>query len=124
MTLELEKRVSSINGLGVFVRGMIARDETFYAVPVSQLYATPRARCARIGEKRYVDDNEVLNWVNHSCEPNSQLLLRGEKPFLFALRDIQDEEITVDYDETELHERTVACSCGTRSCRGYFFVSG
>ena len=55
--------------------------------------------------------------INHSCEPNAGFVT-GE-PTLFALRDIAPgEQIAWDYS-TSISEMgwTLACLCGTPSCR-------
>ena len=62
-------------------------------------------------------------WFNHSCEPNTEVMLSWDPKtktmtsWWVALRDIQPgEEVTYDYAfVAEVAER---CACGTPSCRG------
>jgi SET domain-containing protein len=56
-------------------------------------------------------------YVNHSCQPNSDVILVCGQVFLYALREISPgEEITTDY-LFELGLEGTRCTCGTRTCR-------
>jgi SET domain-containing protein len=64
-------------------------------------------------------------YFNHSCTPNCEAQIFGDRVFIVALRTIEPgEELTYDYhldydgeqDETTL--RRYACLCGAGSCRG------
>ncbi len=122
--MNLKKKKSRADGFGIFAEEKITKGTEFYEIPLDIIYDKPKQRCARIGENKYVDDNRVLNWVNHSCNPNTKLDINRDKPALIALRDIETgEEITVDYNRTELHDTKIKCSCGAKNCRGYFYIS-
>jgi len=55
-------------------------------------------------------------YVNHSCEPNSYVIVSETRLFIFALRDIfPGEEITTDY-LFELHSDQIECRCRTATC--------
>lgn len=57
-------------------------------------------------------------YINHSCEPNSEIRRARPQVLLVALRDIAyDEEITFDYATLYRKPWSMRCSCGTRSCR-------
>lgn len=59
-------------------------------------------------------------FVNHSCEPNSELRRDGEQLWIFALRPLETgEEITIDYNLTAREALNWACRCGSHQCRGY-----
>ncbi len=117
----LEKRISLINGFGIFTNKFIAKNSEFYKIPLDVIYSESKLRCARIGDKMFVCDELVLNWINHSCNPNSNLDITRDMPVLVALRDIfPSEEITVDYNKTELNGNKVKCNCNSLNCRGYF----
>ncbi|HSN72679.1 MAG TPA: SET domain-containing protein-lysine N-methyltransferase [Steroidobacteraceae bacterium] len=71
-----------------------------------------------------VDGNEA-RFVNHSCDPNCESVIEGNRVFVYAIRDIRPgEELGYDYsltwestddpDELALY----ACRCGARKCRG------
>ncbi len=85
------------------------------------VYQEPKSLCARIADGRYVYDDKVLNWINHSCDPNAKLNIAKGSPSLIAIRDIlADEEITVDYNQTEVQGVKLECTCKSGSCRGEF----
>ncbi|HYP52762.1 MAG TPA: SET domain-containing protein-lysine N-methyltransferase [Pyrinomonadaceae bacterium] len=59
-----------------------------------------------------------LQFVNHSCAPNSYIKVLYGHVLFFALRDIEPgEEITADYVES-YHPDTKKCRCGAPTCRG------
>lgn len=120
MTDYLIKKKSSIHGIGIFTTKDIARNAVFYEVPMELISNKPKPKWAHIGKNRWVSDEKVLNYVNHSCDSNSRLDI-SDLPKLIAKRDIKaDEEITVDYNETEKSGKKVPCNCKTKKCKKYF----
>ncbi|MEX0321329.1 MAG: SET domain-containing protein [Puniceicoccaceae bacterium] len=68
------------------------------------------------GNKDYND----ARLINHSCEPNAEMVNEDDKLFLFALRDIRPgEEITFDYGYDLEHFMDHPCRCGKPSCVGF-----
>ena len=80
-----------------------------------------------------IDDERVINgntggdakYVNHSCSPNCETVLYGDKVFIEALRSIpKGEELTYDYHlivEEKITDKILkefACFCGSPDCRG------
>lgn len=66
-----------------------------------------------LGPEKYPD-----TYINHSCEPNAEILFRRPTVHLVALKAISEgEEVTFDY--ATLYERSwrMQCTCGTISCR-------
>lgn len=120
---ELEKKKSDINGFGIFAKRSFLAGDVLYEIPTKKTFDNPRPRCARIAKDRWVDDEEILNWVNHSCDPNSILDTSTEKPFIRAIKDVNPgEEITVDYDKTEKGDVELKCNCGSENCRKKFKI--
>ncbi len=116
----LIKGKSNIHGIGIFSDTVCKKGSVLYKVPLLLLSPISKMRCAKIAEGKYVDDPDVLNWVNHSCEPN-MILSIGDEVFLEAISDISPgEELTCDYNLTEKGGVNVSCTCNTKSCRGYF----
>ena len=108
---------SKIHGMGTFADKAIFKGELFYEIPIGISSKKPKEKWARIGD-RYVCDEKILNFVNHSCEPNSFIDL--VIPALLAIKDISvGEEITVDYNRTELDGTKVICNCKSLKCKGY-----
>ncbi len=118
----LEKAASPIDGDGVFTQKAIKNGVEFYAVPMDGWLTLPRSHFAKLGNALWVNDPDVLNWVNHSCNPNAELVIAKDKaPLLLAIRNIApNEEITVDYDKTETNGVKVPCTCKAENCRGSF----
>lgn len=71
----------------------------------------------QIGPRTYLDLEPPGVFINHSCEPNTGL---NGQTTVRALRHIRaGEEIYFDYSTTMSEQRwTMACLCGTPSCRG------
>jgi len=117
----LHKRPSTIHGTGIFSGQPIKKGEIFYSIPLDKIVNTPTPQYAHIGKGCYVYDDEVLNWVNHSCDPNTELVISTDQPYLEALRAIRaGEEVVCDYSQTEKGGTAVLCHCGGVNCRGYF----
>lgn len=114
------KKKSSIHGIGIFATKKITKNLLFYKVPLVCIFNNPKSRCAYIGKNLWVSDQKVLNFVNHSCDPNSILNI-PDKPKLIAKKDINPgEEITVDYNRTEKSGAEVPCKCSSKNCKKYF----
>jgi uncharacterized protein len=71
-----------------------------------------------------VQGNEA-RFINHSCDPNCDTVIEGERVFIESVRDIEPgEELAYEYgltwettdDSEEL--ANYACRCGAASCRG------
>lgn len=120
MEIKLIKKPSQIHGIGIFTEIDILEGETFYVVPLKDILHAPRPKCAHIGNNNWVSDEQVLNYVNHSCEPSALFQITGE-PILVARRLIKaGEEITVDYNITEKEGYHAPCNCRSSNCRGFF----
>lgn len=81
-----------------------------------------------------VDDETVIDaanggnearFINHSCAPNCEAVVEGDRVFIEAVADIPPgAELTYDYNlEREgrnraAWERRYACNCGSPKCRG------
>ena len=58
----------------------------------------------------------VMLFLNHSCEPNVGF---AGNVVLVAMRDLAaGEELTTDYALFDDYDGSMACRCGTASCRG------
>jgi SET domain-containing protein len=78
--------------------------------------------------KHLIDGSSLDNsarYINHSCNPNSEIVLVGRYPnkraYIKATRNIRsEEEITFDYQlEYFKGEQILRCRCGSRNCSGY-----
>ena len=117
----LIKQRSKIHGLGIFTIRDIKKDEIFYYAPLRKISHQSRPKYAFIGNDTWISDKKVLNFVNHSCEPDTIFDISDKKPKLIAKRNIHSgEEITVNYNKTELGGNKVACNCKSKKCKKYF----
>ena len=117
----LEKKESNIDGFGIFTTKLIKRGEFFYVIPTENTVDVPTSKFAHIGNGKWVNDTKILNWINHSCDPNTILDNLGKEPCLRTIRDIiPGEEITCDYNQTESLGVEVLCNCKSKKCRGTF----
>ena len=64
-------------------------------------------------------------FINHSCDPNCEVILDDGRPFVESIRAIQPgEEMAYDYnltrsaDDSPATEKVFGCACGTAKCRG------
>jgi SET domain-containing protein len=71
-----------------------------------------------------VNGNESI-YINHSCDPNCEAVIDGDKIFIEAVRTIQPgEELAYDYqyertgEDDEEMARFYKCLCGAANCRG------
>ncbi|MFA6269499.1 MAG: SET domain-containing protein-lysine N-methyltransferase [archaeon] len=120
----LIKQPSKIHGVGIFTKTEVPANREFYLVPMTDLRNSSSPRCARIAQNLYVSDEQVLNWINHSCEANSELVFGQNRVVLKSKREIKaGEEITVDYYLTEEKNNLLPCACGSEKCRNFFFIS-
>ncbi len=119
--MSLVKKSSEINGTGIFTDTFIRGGDVFYKVPLDSVASTPHPHWARIAPDKYANDEQVLNWVNHSCDPTAILDISTEAPTLVAARNIEkNQEISVDYNRTEVGGVRAPCHCGSKNCKGYF----
>ena len=72
------------------------------------------------GNKEYND----ARLINHSCEPNAEMVNEEDELWLYALRDIlKGEEISFDYGYDIEHFLEHPCRCGSNSCVGFIVAS-
>jgi len=64
--------------------------------------------------------------INHSCDPNCEVLEDNKKLWIFAMRDIKkNEELTYDYGfGFDKDYKQYVCKCGAKNCVGYIVREG
>ncbi len=132
---------SPIHGWGVFALGPIAKGTRIVEYKGQRISAEEAE--ARYGDDQsthphvllfMVDDETLIDaahggnearFVNHSCEPNCEAVMEGERVYIETVREIvSGEELTYDYQlqvdgrQTAELKRHYACNCGTKRCRG------
>ncbi|MEZ5810092.1 MAG: SET domain-containing protein-lysine N-methyltransferase [Rhizobiaceae bacterium] len=127
---KVEKRVSAIEGRGLFAVEPIAGGE-MVVVKGGHLFdrrtrdeLEPVLGPAEIqidddlfiGPMRIEDRETAMMHLNHCCEPN--VGVNGQIAF-FAMRDIAaGEELAMDYATFDNDDWTMQCNCGAAACRG------
>ncbi len=124
----LEVRKSK-NGLGIFAKQEIGSGAVVFEVKGEliscdeddNLDERTRSNSFRYDEENYLSPkNEIGDWLNHSCKPNSAVEKKDGKLYIVAREHIKGgEEITIDYstiiasgDSWEMD-----CNCGSENCR-------
>jgi len=136
-------RRSSIHGRGVFATRFInkgTRIIEYTGERISNREADRRYDDSRmkhhhtflftLDKKTVVDGaiaagGSVASFINHSCDPNCEAIIRGKRIFIHAKQDIYPgTELAYDYqyertgeDDDEL-EKFYFCCCGADNCRG------
>jgi len=119
----LEKRKSLIHKFGIFTTVQIPPNEPFYLILPRNIFSTIVAKSIRIATGKFVF-NETLKYLNHSCDPNSEIGIEQKRVVLRAKRTIlPGEEITIDYCENEEKNNLISCNCKSEKCRNFFFTT-
>jgi SET domain-containing protein len=142
--LPFEVRPSKISGMGAFSTRSIAKGRRVIEY-VGERISTEEADARYEGGPLLhpivllftVDSQTVIDaavggnesrFINHSCEPNCEAVTRGQRVWIYALRDIEaGEELTYDYNLTgddeglEAQAARYPCHCGASMCRGTMF---
>jgi SET domain-containing protein len=139
----VDVRRSRIQGRGVFASRDIARGERiieYAGLRISHGEADAECGDDEASSRHHtflfaVDDRVVIDagrggnearFINHSCDPNCEIVVARRRVFIHALRDIATgEELLYDYwyitDESYTLEdlrRIYPCRCGSDECRG------
>lgn len=125
----LSVRKSPLGGLGCFATVHFPKDSAIaayageritHAEAVRRFTGTSGKRISQLDADYYIDGSVGGNdtkYINHSCEPNADVMVIDRFMFVFALREIlPGEEITADYLNSFDHDQTI-CQCRTASCR-------
>lgn len=120
---------SPIDGVGCFANIRFLKNSPiaeYGGERISRSEATWRMRGAegkRISELDadcYIDGSlggNATQYINHSCDPNADVLIIDGFMIVFALQEIlPGEEITVDYLNSFEEDQSI-CQCRTPSCR-------
>ena len=74
----------------------------------------------QIGKDLYIGPSGGIDdLVNHSCDPNTGLVIEGSDVRLVAIKDIKTgEEVVWDYSTTMAEDKwEMDCACGSSVCR-------
>jgi SET domain-containing protein len=62
----------------------------------------------------------TARYINHSCDPNCEVEIEGDRLMIYAVRNIaRGEELSFDYGEEYFDDfiRPSGCKCHTKLCR-------
>lgn len=116
---------SSIHGYGVVTtRGYKEGDHVIDVdgVPLRRSELQNDDYCLLISDDLFFDMVDQTRWINHSCDPNTEVEADVDASGrvwarLVALRDIAaGEELTFDYAFASQY--AIPCRCGSDQCRG------
>lgn len=136
-------RHSSIHGRGVFATRYIrkgTRIAEYTGERISNREADRRYDDSRMKrhhtflftlDKKTVVDGAIAaggseaSFINHSCDPNCEAIIRNKRIFIYAKRGIYPgTELAYDYqyertgENDEELEKFYVCRCGAENCRG------
>lgn len=136
-------RKSTIHGRGVFAARYIrkgTRIVEYTGERISNREADRRYDDSRMKrhhtflftlDKKTVVDGAIAkgggdaSFINHSCDPNCEAIIRGKRIFIYAKRSIYPgAELAYDYqyertgENDEELEKFYVCRCGADNCRG------
>ncbi len=131
LTYALESRKSKIDGKGTFALENIPPRKKLGNMggkiislrKARQLVETQkRIAMVEFGDGRALDgsiDKNELNFINHSCNPNTYMRVAYGKVEFYSLKKIKKgEELTCNYGETH-HDGKLKCRCGAPNCKGF-----
>lgn len=105
----IDKKESNRRGLALFEEASKSGGASVYIFDVNEQWD--------------LDGNKPFNHarlINHTCEPNTEMVNEEDRLFLFALRDIRKgEELSFDYGYDIEHFLDHPCRCGKPGCVGY-----
>lgn len=133
MTLSplIEIRDSPIHGRGGFARRFIPAGTRVVEYVGRKITKAESLRCCQANNEyvfHWNDDFDLdgnvpwnpARFLNHSCAPNCEAELIGERIWIVAKRDLQPgEEITFNYGYDLTDYQDHPCRCGAPGCVGY-----
>lgn len=113
------ERVQKVNLAADLTKGLTS---LIYVMNLNEIYAVD-------GERGGNDSR----FINHSCDPNCEVLYFNDTPYIYAIQEIQEgEELSFDYKygseadvelTAEQKKEWFPCNCGAAKCRGTLLKS-
>ncbi len=125
----LSVRKSALSGFGCFATVYFPKNSPIayysgqrisHAEAMRRMTGASGKHICQLDMDHYIDASVGGNetqYINHSCEPNADVLVIDGFIIVFAMREIlPGEEVTVDYLNSFDQDQTL-CRCRTPSCR-------
>ena len=114
-------------GQGVFALKKFRRNDVIGEVLGNVIHGPDYSSdyCMDLGHDNSMEPEGPFRFLNHSCEPNTQLFqyVNDEGSYTLrmwvqAIKKIRPgEQLTIDYSWPA--DSAIACKCGTKKCRGW-----
>ena len=138
---------SPVHGKGVFAKRTIPKGTRIFEYAGERVQKvnlaadlanglTSLVYVMNLNEEQAVDGERGGNdarFINHSCEPNCEVLYFNDTPYIYAIQEIQaGEELNFDYKygseadvelTAEQKKEWFPCNCGASKCRGTLLKS-
>ncbi len=141
MTPKIEVKTSTIHCTGVFAVEPIPKEQKiieYVGEKVTKKEAELRAANPKKESrgkvylfelnKRYDIDGDVsynlAKYINHSCNPNCEVVIEDNHIWIISLKDIkEEEELTFNYGyDFDEDFRQHPCLCSSTKCKGYILA--
>lgn len=112
-------------GLGLFASKIIPSKTEIIeykgkTIPIEQALASTGKYFFDIENGYAIDGSSRKNlarYINHSCKPNAEAIIDGERIFIWSKKTIRaGEEITIDYGEDYFNEHITPKGCKCEKC--------
>ena len=114
-------------GRGIFANRNFKKGEKIIDIKGKMLNYKQLKKLGRYALVHYLAINENIfigpshdldDYINHSCNPNAGIKIKGRKAFLISIKNIKNgEEITCDYSTIIENNWKMSCMCGEKNCR-------
>lgn len=135
-------KISQVHGRGVFAKKTIPKGTRIFEYAGERVLKTNLAKdladgltslvyVMNLNENLAIDGERGGNdsrFINHSCDPNCEVLYFNDTPYVYAIQEIHErEELNFDYKygsegdvelTSEQKKEWFPCNCGAENCRG------
>ncbi len=110
----LSRAPSLIDGQGVFAYRNFQEGEQLYSTTDYQVYFEEAYGTVKRSAGEHIFEEQVLRWINHSCDGNARIEFAGREVRVIAIRAVVvGDEVTCRYFETEdFIPIPFQCNCG------------
>jgi SET domain-containing protein len=119
----------SRNGKGIFTRRNFQAEERLFEVTGGfitynedeEIDKETRSNTYRYSKDLFINPKEEIgDYLNHSCNPNSKVAKIGKRLFIISIKSIlKNREVVIDYSTIIAADDSwkMECNCGSRICR-------